>query len=139
MKKSELKSIIKPIVEDCVREVLLKQGILSTMISEIMIGVSKQQPIVENQAPIQNKTNNTQAKKKLANLHKAKSKLLDEIGRDSFRGVNVFEGTTPAPGPSSGGSKYGAMKDLDPSDAGIDIDGLTEVMGGTWKTLLKGK
>ena len=58
MKKSELKSIIKPIVEDCVREVLLKQGILSTMISEIMIGVSKQQPIVENQAPIQNKTNN---------------------------------------------------------------------------------
>ena len=48
MKKSELKSIIKPIIEECIRDVLLKEGMLSTIIAEVMIGISGQQPIVEN-------------------------------------------------------------------------------------------
>ncbi len=139
MKKAELKNLIKPIVEDCVREVLLKEGMLSTIISEVMIGVSKQQPIVENNNQIRNNTVNIQAKKKLAGLHEAKKKLMDEIGQDSFKGVDLFEGTTPAPGPASRGNRYGAMKDLDPSDPGINIDGLSEVMGDTWKAILKGK
>tara|TARA_Y100000296_G_C5027502_1_gene183032 strand:+ start:85 stop:504 length:420 start_codon:yes stop_codon:yes gene_type:complete len=139
MKKAELKKLIKPIVEDCVRDILLKEGVLSTIISEVMIGVSGQQPIVENNNQVRNSTIDTQAKNKLAGLHEAKKKLMDEIGRDSFKGVNLFEGTTPAPGPSSQGNKYGAMKDLDSSDPGVNIDGLSEVMGDTWKTLMKGK
>ena len=32
MKKAELKKLIKPIVEDCVRDILLKEGVLSTII-----------------------------------------------------------------------------------------------------------
>ncbi len=48
MKKSELKSIIKPIVEECVRDVLFKEGVLSSIVSEVMIGVTGQQTITEN-------------------------------------------------------------------------------------------
>jgi hypothetical protein len=136
MKKSELKSLIKPIIEECIRDLLLKEGMLSTIISEVMIGVSKQQPILENnmQAPSLD-----QKSDKLEKLHKNKKKLLNEIGRDAFGGVNIFEGTTPAPAPHAQGNKYGAMKDTDPSDPGINIDGLSNVMGNTWKALMKGK
>jgi len=136
MKKSELKSIIKPIVEECIRDILLKEGILSTIISEVMIGVSRQQPIVENK--IQTPSLN-QKSTKLNELHENKKKLLNEIGQDAFGGVNIFEGTTPAPAPRAQGNKYGAMKDMDPSDPGINIDGLSNVMGNTWKALMKGK
>ena len=106
MKKSELKALIKPIVEECIRESLFKEGILSSIISEIMIGVSQTQPIVENkqQKPQVNP---------MKELNARKNKLLDEIGRDSFKGVDVFEGTTPAPAPRAKNSQYGAMKDMD--------------------------
>ena len=136
MKKSELKNLIKPIIEECIRDILLKEGMLSTIISEVMIGVSKQQPIIENntQAPSLNQKSAKSAK--LDELHENKKKLLNEIGRDAFGGVNIFEGTTPAP---AQGNKYGAMKDTDPSDPGINIDGLSNVMGNTWKALMKGK
>lgn len=131
MKKSELKALIKPIVEECIRESLFKEGILSSIISEIMIGVSQTQPIVENkqQKPQVNP---------MKELNARKNKLLDEIGRDSFKGVDVFEGTTPAPAPRAKNSQYGAMKDIDPNDPGVNIDSLMEVMGGTWKALAKG-
>ena len=139
MKKSELKSIIKPIIEECIRDVLLKEGMLSTIIAEVMIGISGQQPIVENniQAPPPNQKSAKSVK--LDELHENKKKLLNEIGRDAFGGVNIFEGTTPAPAPRAQGNKYGAMKDMDPSDPGINIDGLSNVMGNTWKALMKGK
>lgn len=131
MKKSELKALIKPIVEECIRESLFKEGILSSIISEIMIGVSQTQPIVENK---QQKPQINPMKE----LSARKNKLLDEIGRDSFKGVDVFEGTTPAPAPRAKNSQYGAMKDIDPNDPGVNIDSLMEVMGGTWKALAKG-
>ena len=50
MKKSELKKLIKPIVEECVRDVLFKQGVLSSVVSEVMIGMSSKQPLVEQEA-----------------------------------------------------------------------------------------
>ena len=49
----------------------------------------------------------------------------------------IFEGTKPMP--SSGGgqsSKYGALRDKDPSDAGVNIDGLVKMTGG-WSHLTK--
>tara|TARA_Y100000296_G_C5139956_1_gene240410 strand:- start:31 stop:435 length:405 start_codon:yes stop_codon:yes gene_type:complete len=134
MKKSELKSIIKPIVEECIREVLFKEGILSSIVSEVMLGVTSQQPLTENKQ----QNNKIVHQRKQGNIKQAKSKLLDEIGRESFKGVDIFEGTTPAPAPR-GASGHGALKDMDPSDPGVNIDGLMNVMGNTWKALAKGK
>ena len=48
MKKSDLKRLIKPIVEECVKEIILeKQGLLSNIVSEVAQGLSgAPQPIV---------------------------------------------------------------------------------------------
>jgi hypothetical protein len=139
MKKSELKSIIKPIVEECVRDVLFKQGVLSSIVSEIMIGVSDQQTITENkqEAPTRSATKSNVSRKN--ELMENKKKLMDEIGREAFGGVDLFEGTTPAPAPRGGGRGHNPLKDMDPDDPGVNIDGLMSAMGDTWKILAKGK
>ena len=39
MKKSQLKAAIKPIVKECINEILLEQGLLSNIIAEVVKGV----------------------------------------------------------------------------------------------------
>lgn len=135
MKKSELKKIIKPIVEECIRETLFQEGILSSIISEVMVGISDSQaakPVLEN------KNTQTQSRERINNIKESKKKLMDEIGREAFGGVDLFEGTSPAPAQSNA-SSHGALKGVDPNDPGVNIDGLMNIMGQTWRTLAKGK
>ena len=40
MKKSDLKKVIKPLVKECIHEVLLEEGLLSNIVSEVAIGMS---------------------------------------------------------------------------------------------------
>ena len=49
MNKKELKALIKPIVKECINEVLLQEGVLSSIISEVMIGT--QTAVLKEQAP----------------------------------------------------------------------------------------
>ncbi len=47
MKRSELKKMIMPIVKECVQETLLREGLLSNIVSEVAQGMVNQF-IVEN-------------------------------------------------------------------------------------------
>ena len=143
MKKSEFKQLIK----ESVREVLVTEGFLSTIVAEVVKGVGTNvvtEATVEKQIPEQ-KINEkvkfqemrTQEKKK--QLQETKKRMLDAIGKDAYGGVNVFEGTTPmkkggAPGgPSTPDS---ALGDVDPSDPGVDISNLFG-SAAAWKQMIK--
>ena len=39
MKKADLKKVIKPLVKECIHEVLLEEGLLSNIVSEVAIGM----------------------------------------------------------------------------------------------------
>ena len=39
MKKAELKKVIKPLVKECIHEVLLEEGLLSNVVSEVAKGL----------------------------------------------------------------------------------------------------
>ena len=39
MKKDELKKLIKPLVKECIHEVLLEEGLLSSIVSEVAKGM----------------------------------------------------------------------------------------------------
>ena len=54
MNKSDLKRTIKALVKECIHEVLLEEGLLSNLISEVVKGIGVQ-PIVESQALMTNK------------------------------------------------------------------------------------
>ena len=122
MKKNELKKILKPLIKECIKEVIFEEGALSTIISEVMKGTSGSQRIVETSTQ-QPKHDFAEQERKLQEAKERKRKLLDSIGREAYNGVNLFEGTTPAPAPKSGQGQ-GPLSDMAPNDPGVDISNI---------------
>ena len=144
MKKSELKKVLKPIVKECIQEALLEEGLLSNVISEVVKGLgATQQPIVEQKRNNEDQIAKMQAeekKKRAQKINETRKKMLDAIGKNSYNGVDLFEGTTPtrsAGTPGSSPSPSSPLSDVEPSDPGVDISSL---MGNAnvWKALAKG-
>jgi hypothetical protein len=46
MKKEELKKMLRPLIKECIREVIFEDGSLSTIISEVM-KTNPQQPVIQ--------------------------------------------------------------------------------------------
>ena len=120
MSKNDLKKILKPLIKECIKEVIFEEGALSTIISEVVKGTSGSQRIVETKQP---KQDFAKQEKKLQEVKQRKRKLLDSIGKDAYNGVNLFEGTTPAPAPSSGQGQS-PLDGMAPNDPGVDISGI---------------
>jgi len=126
MKKEELKKILKPLIKECIKEVIFEEGTLSTIISEVIRGTSTKQMVYETkQKPTleSDEEAKTRRQKKQNQLQENRKKILDAIGKDTYNGVNIFEGTTPMSAPRSPSSPYGssALDGMAPSDPGIDI------------------
>jgi hypothetical protein len=136
MKRADLKKLIKPLVKECINEVLLEEGLLSSVISEVAKGlqgniITEQHKQTPRPKPEPRRNNN-------AALLKQKDQLLDSIGRNSFNGIDIFEGTTPAPyEPSGPAGMAGPLSDQDPSDPGVDISGIVALGGSVWSQLIK--
>ena len=132
MTKSELKKIIKPMVAECIKESLLEDGILSLVIGEVVKGMNAQLMVEHPVAPIptpQKKENGGATSRK---LQETKKQMMAAIGSDAYGGVNLFEGTTPAPAAAQQ-NQHGPLKDSDPHDAGVDISGL---INSNWSKLV---
>ena len=144
MKKQELAKILKPLVKQCIKEVLFEEGVLSNVISEVVIGLNAgSQPIVEQkQQTSQVPTNSLQdeeAQRRKQKINETRKQMLDAIGNSSYNGVDLFEGTNPissAPAPGAPPA-HSPLANMDPNDAGVDISAL---MGKTpvWNALLGG-
>ena len=132
MKKSDLKKIIKPVVRECIHEVLLEEGLLSNVVAEVASGlqgsviVETKQPAVEQT----NRSNELYEQQKIQQLKEQKRKMLDAIGKDAFNGVDLFENTTPMSSHEAAAPKAGSVDLGNPGDSGVDISAL---MGGASK------
>lgn len=129
MKKSDLKELIKPLVKECIHEVLLEEGLLSNIVSEVAKGMqdnliveTKQKPtrsFVDEDVRIKRQTEITNSK-----LKTHRKKLMESIGADAYNGVNLFEGTDPMTTQEASGQKQGSVDLGNPTDAGVDISSL---------------
>ena len=130
MKKNELKNILKPLIKECIKEVIFEDGTLSGIISEVMQGLqgTTRRPIVEKKVIKSNQPSEAvlEARK---SLEETKRNLQNSTGLSG-----IFEGTTPMR-QSSGKSQHGALRDMDPGDAGVDISGIMKVAGAAWDQL----
>tara|TARA_R100001079_G_scaffold62103_2_gene31984 strand:+ start:2277 stop:2696 length:420 start_codon:yes stop_codon:yes gene_type:complete len=139
MKKSQLKRVIKPIVEECINEVLLEKGLLSSIISEVVKGIQplqqspmQQRPVMQENKLMQQQRQELQ-EQKYEMMKEQKRKLLDAAGF----GVDVFSGTQPieeAADPSNG--QAGALSGVAPNDAGVDIAGIMAVANRDWSKMI---
>ena len=146
MNKNQLKKVLKPVIIECVREALYEEGVLSSIISEVVQGLGAN--VITETAPPPRKRrepskgisavrakHNESAR---ANLEDTRKQLLEAVNAGSYNGVDLFEGTTPAPadvGNSMGSLPPGPLGGADPRDPGIDISGIMAVGGKKWKAL----
>jgi hypothetical protein len=138
MNLNEIKKILKPLIKETVKEVLYEGGLLSGIVAEVAKGLQGQ-VITETKQPV--------AKQPLSSgptpdeVKRRKKELLDAIGKDSFRGVDIFEGVSPtkiAPEPTAT-TQGSPLSGLDPNDSGVDISGIVALGGKNWNALVKGK
>lgn len=150
MKKSELKKILKPLVQECIKESLLEDGLISGIIAEVVKGMSASSPIVEAApAPqadpqMERMKRNAFSEEQSTKLKEHKKKLMSAIGGGTFNGVDLFEGTTPAPSQASPQQQATPLSGQAPGDSGVDIGSLFGSVGRNWsahmsETLKEGK
>ena len=143
MKKTQLKQIIKPLVKECIHEVLLEEGLLTEVVAQVAAGMPRQQLVEAAPAPRQTedvfaKQRAQKATQAKAKLQEHRKKMMDAIGRDAFNGVDLFEGTEPLrqSGTVNEAHRPSVLGD-DPTDAGVDI---SSILGGSsqiWKQMNK--
>ena len=123
MKKSDLKNIIK----ECVREVILEEGMLAGIVSEVVRGMGT--PVIQERQQVRQPQPS-------AHLAETKRKVLDAMGTNSyddlkgrFKNPELFEGTQPI----QEGNGKGALSGIAPNDPGVDI---TNIPGfGSWSSV----
>jgi len=147
MKKSQLKATLRPIVKECITEILLEQGLLSNIISEVVKGLqpihtqpsvaapSKQLVFQQQQLEEQRVQLETDRQRQ---LKEQKRKLLDAAGfkTDVFANTEPIQGgiTTESKDPSNGQS--GALSGVAPNDPGVDITGIMALGGRDWSKMI---
>ncbi len=131
MKKADLKQLIKPLVKECIHEVLLEEGLLSNVVAEVAKGMQgnlmmeAQQPTLQ---PAPRPSNNESREK----INAYRAKLMNSINADAYNGVDLFEGTKPLP---SEQTTAGAPNLGDAGDSGVDISSLMGNASKIWKAM----
>ena len=118
MNKDQLKKILKPMIKECIKEVIFEDGTLSTIISEVVKGTGSQKVVYESKQ-VTNQTNQEALQRKQKQLLEQKRKMLDAIGKDAYNSVDPH------------GSK--ALDGVAPNDPGVDISSFAA--SGIWKKL----
>jgi len=128
MKIREFKKILKPIVEQAVKEVLLEQGILSSVVTEVVKGIqSGTETINASPRPSKNLKEEKELQEKYELDRQARIQRLNESA-----GFDVFEGTKKAPSEPQGSPLSGVSA----GDEGVDISGILNLASNKWKKLI---
>lgn len=137
MKKTELKKILKPLVTECIKEVMFEDGVLSGIITEVARGIAATTITAEPPPPaidpvVERMQRNAFEGAPPDRLADQKNKLMAAIGRDAYNGVNLFEGTTPAPAQTGATHQASPMAHQAAGDPGVDISNLFGSAAPNW-------
>lgn len=130
MKASEFKKILKPLVEQTVKEVLLNEGVLSKVVSEVAKGLNKtivSESLQDTRRVVSNKDKDEAEKEYL----KRKQERIKKLNESMPFEASVFEGVNEIPKESPSGPLSG----ISSSDSGVDISAIQKLSSGKWKKL----
>jgi len=138
MDKNSLKKVIKPIIKECLTEILYEQG-LNKLIEE-SIKTKQKEVVKENKQEEMYETKEKQFmglgnQQKKGALHEARKQLLEKIGKNGF---DPFAGSLPI---DSAGQEQ-INESVNPGSStfpgiqgrGVDISGLLGQNKEIWKT-----
>ena len=137
MKKNDLKQLIKPLVKECIHEVLLEEGLLSNIVAEVTKGLQgnlvvenkqkQEKPMFSEDLQIPYKSEQSRVK-----LQEHRKKLMDSIGGSAYNGVDLFEGTEPM---ANSSARQGQTDLGSPADSGVDISSLMGDASRIWQSI----
>ncbi len=128
MKKSDLKHLIK----ECVKEVLFEDGVLAGLVTEVMVGVTKAQMLTENaEKPLPKQDIQKQQINERKKMSETRKRMAEAMGQDAYKGV--FEDVEPIK--ESNVSQHSPLANSDPTDAGVNINGIMSIAGNAWQRL----
>lgn len=137
MKKSDLKQLIKPLVKECIHEVLIEEGLLSNVVAEVAKGLqgnlvveTKQkstETLFNEDLRMKHKTDDSRVK-----MSQHRKKLMEAVGKDAYGGIDLFEGTQPMQQaePQAGDADLG-----DPNDQGVDLSSILGNASQIWQSM----
>ena len=144
MKKADLKRLIKPLVKECIHEVLIEEGVLSNVVSEVAKGMQGNL-VTETQTQKQDdrlfgedhqmRQRKQRQEDSRAKMQEHRKKLLEAVSQDAYNGVDLFEGTSPMSGYESKPQSQGSVDLGDPSSSGVDISSLMGGAAQIWKEM----
>ncbi len=125
MNIAEFKKILKPLIKETVKEVILEEGVLSGIVTEVVRGMSSN-IVVESAKP----SKQVDLEEKYERDRQERIRRLNETTK--INKTNVFKDTqqieeSPQRGPLSG---------TDPSDKGVDISGILNIVDDKWKRMI---
>jgi len=138
MNKKDLKTLIKPLVKECIHEVLLEEGLLSNIVAEVAVGLqgtllTESKQTAPTPTPAYDPGPAQRQAKKAAIAER--QKLMDAIGADAYNGVNLFEGTAAMTQHEASEPKAGSVDLGSPADAGVDISSLVGGATRMWDAI----
>jgi|ETNvirenome_6_85_1030632.scaffolds.fasta_scaffold24907_2 hypothetical protein len=143
MKQSELKKVLKPLIKECIKEVIFEEGVLSGLIKEVAMGLNSQQTIVEAKQHVAQpeqqdfSRQRVELQQEAAEAMKEKKRKLEESMGAGFKGV--FDNVNPISKAGIPGEKTSnsPLSNYAPDDAGVDISGIMAIgAGSNWKNMI---
>ena len=131
MKAEEFKNILKPLIEKTVREVLLQEGVLSKVVSEVARGLNSTLVSEDkNLASLSSEEDKREKQELYEQARQEKIKKLNERAK-----INVFENVASIPETNSSSPLSG----IPAGDSGVDITAIQKIANGKWKRLIGDK
>jgi hypothetical protein len=135
MNKSQLKKLIKPVVKECIQEVLIEEGLLTEVVSQVTAGLARQ-PIVETREAKTSMGLGKRTNIPNDNLFNEDLQMQRKSRETNKKLQEHREGTEPMRQSGTPGQahKPSVLGD-DPSDAGVDISSLLGNASKVWQAI----
>ncbi len=123
---AKLKKVLKPLIKECIKEIIFEDGVLSSIIREAQGSPAKQ--VVKDEKPFTKFVK--ESKKENKQLNETRKKMRKAIA-EKLGDFDPFEGTKPLSSQQASGSPSSSpMSGVDPSDSGVDLSNLPGL--GKW-------
>ncbi|MAS86355.1 MAG: hypothetical protein CMH30_00040 [Micavibrio sp.] len=126
MKANEFKQILKPLIKQTIKEVLLEEGVLSSVVSEVVKGMGQQTIAESKTRPRRDKA------EKEEQYEKQRQERIRRLNETTKMNVDVFKGTEPI----TESAAQSPMSGVSNTDEGVDISGILNIVNGKWKQLI---
>jgi len=132
--KTDLKKLIKPLVKECINEVLIEEGLLSNVVAEVTRGMQTGLVVEQNTQKLTQQAPQS-GREATQKINEHREKLMKSIGADAYNGVDLFEGTNPMATHEVSEPKPGQIDLGSPVDPGVDISSLVGGASKMWDAM----